>query len=126
MKNKCFIGLGVMGFHIATHINKGGYEVTVFNRRKEKSHAWYKDNGGKVANSPGEAAEGCDMVFLSVGKDSDVEDVVLGKRGVLTRITRGAIIIDHTTTSAVLAQKLEKECQKKGVFFLFNVIACYH
>ena len=110
MKNKCFIGLGVMGYPLAGHISQGGYKVSVFNRSKEKSKAWILDYSGRLAGSPAEAAEGCDMAFLCVGKDSDVEEVVLGENSLLESICKGGIIIDHTTTSAKIARKLEKEC----------------
>ncbi len=118
MKNKCFIGLGVMGYPMAGHISQGGYEVSVFNRSKEKSRSWNKDYGGRVSDSPVEAVKGCDMAFLCVGKDKDVEQVVLGANGILEGISPGGIVIDHTTTSSVLAKKLEKECQKKEIFFI--------
>ncbi len=118
MKNKCFIGLGVMGYPLAGHISQGGYKVSVFNRSKEKSKAWILDYGGRFAGSPAEAAEGCDMAFLCVGKDSDVEEVVLGENSLLESICKGGIIIDHTTTSAKIARKLEKECLKKEVFYI--------
>ena len=118
MKNKCFIGLGVMGYTMAGHISQGGYEVSVFNRSKEKSRSWNKDYGGRVSDSPIEAVKGCDMAFLCVGKDEDVEQVVLGANGILEGISPGGIVIDHTTTSSVLAKKLEKECHKKEIFFI--------
>ena len=118
MKNKCFIGLGVMGYPIAGHISQGGYKVSVFNRSKEKSKAWILDYSGRLAGSPAEAAEGCDMAFLCVGKDSDVEEVILGDNSILESICKGGTIIDHTTTSAKIARKLEKECLKKEVFFI--------
>ena len=118
MKNKCFIGLGVMGYPLAGHISQGGYKVSVFNRSKEKSKAWILDYSGRLAGSPAEAAEGCDMAFLCVGKDSDVEEVILGDNSILESICKGGTIIDHTTTSAKLARKLEKECLKKEVFFI--------
>ena len=107
-----------MGYPIAGHISQGGYKVSVFNRSKEKSKAWILDYGGRFAGSPAEAAEGCDMAFLCVGKDSDVEEVILGDNSILESICKGGTIIDHTTTSAKLARKLEKECLKKEVFFI--------
>ncbi len=107
-----------MGYPIAGHISQGGYKVSVFNRSKEKSKAWILDYSGRLAGSPAEAAEGCDMAFLCVGKDSDVEEVILGDNSILESICKGGTIIDHTTTSAKLARKLEKECLKKEVFFI--------
>lgn len=118
MKNKCFIGLGTMGFLMAGHISNNGYKVRVFNRSNEKSLLWVKEYGGESADNAAKAAEGCDMVFICVGNDNDVEDVVLGREGVLNELPRESVIVDHTTTSSVLAMRLEKECLKKGVFFI--------
>ena len=118
MKNKCFIGLGTMGFPIAGHISNNGYRVKVFNRSEEKSSLWLKEFAGESAVNAAEAAQNCDMVFICVGNDNDVEDVVLGSEGVLKELTTESVIVDHTTTSSVLARKIEKECLKKGVFFI--------
>ena len=118
MNHKGFIGLGVMGSPIAGHIKKAGYEVTVFNRSEKKATAWQKLYGGEIANSPAELAENCDMVFLCVGNDEDVEEVITGKGGVLESIGPGGIIIDHTTTSAVLAKKISIKSLEKEIFFI--------
>ena len=118
MNHKGFIGLGVMGSPIAGHIKRAGYEVTVFNRSEKKAIAWQKLYGGEIANSPAELAENCDMVFLCVGNDEDVEEVVTGKGGVLESIGPGGIIIDHTTTSAVLAKKIAIKSLEKEIFFI--------
>ena len=118
MNHKGFIGLGVMGSPIAGHIKRAGYEVTVFNRSEKKATAWQKLYGGEIANSPAEVAENCDMVFLCVGNDEDVEEVITGKGGVLESIGPGGIIIDHTTTSAVLAKKIAIKSLEKEIFFI--------
>ena len=118
MNHKGFIGLGVMGSPIAGHIKKAGYEVTVFNRSEKKATAWQKLYGGEIANSPAEVAENCDMVFLCVGNDEDVEEIITGKGGVLESMGPGGIIIDHTTTSAVLAKKIAIKSLEKEIFFI--------
>ena len=118
MKNKGFIGLGVMGSPMAGHISKAGYDVTVFNRTIEKSKLWHEECGGKVALSPSELAKGCDMVFLCVGHDQDVEEIIRGRNGVLESMEPGGIIVDHTTTSSVLAKNMATSSLKKGIFFI--------
>ena len=118
MNHKGFIGLGVMGSPIAGHIKRAGYEVTVFNRSEKKATAWQKLYGGEIANSPAEVAENCDMVFLCVGNDEDVEEIITGKGGVLESMGPGGIIIDHTTTSAVLAKKIAIKSLEKEIFFI--------
>ena len=98
MDNKCFIGLGVMGSQIAKHIAKSGFNIRVFNRTQEKAKAWVEMYGGSFFNSPKEAARESDMVFLCVGNDEDVRSVITRNDGVLQSLTKGSIIIDHTTT----------------------------
>ena len=99
MKNIGFIGLGVMGSPMAGHISNAGYSLKVFNRTRKKSELWSDEYSGEVTLSPAELAEGCDMVFLCVGNNQDVEEIVLGKNGVLEGLKEGGIIVDHTTTS---------------------------
>ena len=118
MKNIGFIGLGVMGSPMAGYISKAGYSLKVFNRTREKSELWSKDYLGQVALSPAELAEGCDMIFLCVGNDEDVEKIILGKNGVLEGLETGGIIVDHTTTSSVLARNMSVSSSKKGIFFI--------
>ena len=118
MKNKGFIGLGVMGFPMAGHISKAGYEVRVFNRSNNKAVLWTKKYSGEICSSPSEIGKTCDMVFLCVGNDTDVEDVVLKKEGLIETMKKGGIIIDHTTTSAHLARKIFKETAKRQIHYL--------
>ena len=118
MKNIGFIGLGVMGSPMAGHISNAGYSLKVFNRTREKSELWSEEYSGEVVLSPVELAEGCDMVFLCVGNNQDVEEIVRGKNGVLEGLKAGAIIVDHTTTSSVLAQNMSVSSSKKGISFI--------
>ena len=72
-----------------------------------------------IANSPAEAAEGCDIVFMCVGNDNDVDEVVRGKNGIMSSIPENSIIVDHTTASAKIARDLYKHCKKiKNVNFI--------
>ena len=76
MAKVAFLGLGVMGYPMAGHLkNKGGHEVTVYNRNAAKAEAWAKEFGGKVAKTPEEAAGGQDFVMMCVGNDNDVRAV---------------------------------------------------
>ena len=118
MKNKGFVGLGVMGSPLAGHISKAGYDLTVFNRTREKSEHWKEEYSGEIALSPAELAEGCDMVFLCVGNNQDVEEVVLGKNGLLKSLKPGGIIIDHSTTSSILAKNMASSSLERDVFFI--------
>jgi|TARA_B100001079_G_scaffold84902_1_gene73004 3-hydroxyisobutyrate dehydrogenase-like beta-hydroxyacid dehydrogenase len=118
MKNIGFIGLGVMGSPMAGHISNAGYRLKVFNRTREKAELWSEEYSGEVTLSPAELAEGCDMVFLCVGNNQDVEEIVQGKNGVLEGLKAGGIIVDHTTTSSVLARTMSVSSSKKGISFI--------
>jgi 3-hydroxyisobutyrate dehydrogenase len=106
MKKIAFIGLGVMGYPMAGHLQKAGFDVCVYNRTTEKAEQWVKEFGGRLAKTPKEAAEGCEVVFSCVGNDSDVRQVILGDNGVFAGLSVGAILVDHTTASAELARDL--------------------
>lgn len=113
-----FVGLGTMGYPMAGHLQKAGHEVCVFNRTKTKAEAWQKEFQGKTADTPRDAARGAQFVFLCVGNDDDVRSVVYGENGVLAGMAPGSILVDHTTTSAVLAREIAEKCSEKGVSFV--------
>ncbi|MEL7450234.1 MAG: NAD(P)-dependent oxidoreductase, partial [Pseudomonadota bacterium] len=113
-----FIGLGVMGFPMAGHLQSAGHPVTVYNRTRDVARRWVEVNGGAEAATPAEAAAGADVVLVCVGNDSDVRDVVLGDSGALAGMREGAVLVDHTTASAALARELEERCRERGCGFL--------
>ena len=113
-----FIGLGVMGFPMAGHLARSGHEVCVFNRTAAKANLWEQKFGGRSAPTPEKAAEGSDFVFLCVGNDDDVREVVLGSEGALQSMSAGATLVDHTTTSASLARELADAAAQSGIQFL--------
>ena len=113
-----FVGLGTMGFPMAGHLQLAGHEVTVFNRTTAKAKRWCELFHGKRAQTPREAAEHASFVFLCVGNDDDVRSVVYGENGVLEGMSLGSALIDHTTTSAVLAREIAEKCAEKGVSFV--------
>ncbi len=113
-----FIGLGVMGFPMAGHLNAAGHQVVVYNRTQSKAQQWAAQYGGNVAVTPADAAEGAALVMLCVGNDDDVRSVVYGEHGVLQRMAPGSVLIDHTTASADLARELAAACQALGIGFI--------
>lgn len=113
-----FIGLGTMGYPMAGHLQKAGHEVCVFNRTKAKAEVWRKEFQGKTADTPKDAASGAQFVLLCVGNDDDVRSVVYGENGVLAGMAPGSILVDHTTTSAVLAREIAEKCAEKSVSFV--------
>ena len=108
-------GLGVMGGPMARHLLKAGHEVAGYNRSPEKAKAWAEANGGRAAATVGEAAEGADLFILCVGNDDDVRQVVGEALAVLKA---GAVVVDHTTTSAKVAREMAELCRAKGVAFV--------
>jgi 3-hydroxyisobutyrate dehydrogenase len=113
-----FIGLGVMGYPMAGHLSKAGYEVIVYNRSSQKAEAWQSEHAGVTATTPRQAATAADIVIMCVGNDNDVRSVVYGDEGILAGMSQGAILIDHTTASPELAKELEAAANEKTCGFL--------
>src|SRR5690606_4597763 len=113
MAKVAFLGLGVMGYPMAAHLKeKGGHEVTVYNRTVAKAEKWVSQHGGSFARTPAEAAQGQDFVFACVGNDDDLRSVTLGPDGAFQAMPKGAIFIDNTTASADVARELDAEARK--------------
>ncbi|MDC8830970.1 NAD(P)-dependent oxidoreductase [Alteromonas gilva] len=113
-----FIGLGVMGFPMAGHLQQHGFDVCVYNRTSAKANAWQARFKGRVGTTPAAAAKGADIVFVCVGNDDDVRQVVYGNDGILSALVAGAVLVDHTTASAELAKELAGRCAAQQVDFL--------
>ena len=113
-----FVGLGVMGYPMAGHLAAAGHRVRVYNRTAERAEAWLREHFGSRAETPREAAEGAELVFMCVGNDEDVRSVSLGDTGVFAGVAEGAIVVDHTTASANLARQLATVAAEHGVGFL--------
>ncbi len=118
MGQVAFIGLGVMGAPMARHLARQGHDVTVFNRTASKAEAWIDAQGGWSAESPAEAAEDADFVFMCVGNDDDVRDVTFGETGALARMKPGSVLVDHTTASAEVAHQVGVAAAARGVGFI--------
>ncbi len=110
-----FIGLGVMGYPMAGHLKAAGHEVSVFNRSPAKAQAWAAEHGGAAFETIAEAVAGRDLVVLCVGNDDDVCGVVAQA---LPAMAAGGVIVDHTTTSAVVAREMASLAEEGGRFFI--------
>ena len=110
-----FIGLGVMGFPMAGHLAAAGHSVSVFNRSPDKTIRWTQAHAGRATATIEDAVAGAELVALCVGNDDDVRAVV---NTALPALTRGTIIVDHTTTSARLARDMAALARKRGCEFL--------
>ena len=113
-----FVGLGVMGYPMAGHLAAAGHQVRVYNRTRARAEAWLGEHQGKAVATPREAADGAELVFMCVGNDDDVRQVALGQDGVLAGAAKGAVVVDHTTASALLAEELAGVAAETGVGFL--------
>ena len=113
-----FLGLGVMGYPMAGHLARNGFDVCVYNRTTEKALKWAEEYGGRSADTPAEAASGCDFVFSCVGNDDDVRMVTTGDNGAFSVMKTGSVFVDHTTASANVARELYQAAQQGGFDFL--------
>ena len=110
-----FIGIGIMGGPMARHLKTAGHDLTVYNRSKAKSEAWVSANGGRVAETPANAAKDADVVVACVGTDDDLASITLGRNGAFSAMAKGALFIDHTTVSARIARQLAVEAKSRGL-----------
>ena len=110
-----FAGLGVMGFPMAGHLAKAGHEMAVYNRSAEKAQRWVTANGGRAGGTAAEAAKGAELFVLCVGNDADVRQVV---SEALPVMAPGGVVVDHTTTSAVVARDMAALAADSGRAFV--------
>lgn len=103
---------------MAAHLVRAGHEIAVSNRTASRSERFVSEHRARKATSAADAADGASFVFVCVGGDDDVREVVAGARGVLGTLDRGAIVVDHTTTSAVLAREMAERASECGVTYL--------
>ena len=118
IKNVSFIGLGVMGYPMAGHLQNNGYNVTVYNRTTVKAEKWVEEYKGSMAKTPGEASQNSEIVFMCVGRDEDIIEVMEGESGILSNAAEGSIIVDHTTASAEIARNYYQKLKDKKLSFL--------
>lgn len=109
-----FIGTGVMGRSMAGHLLKAGHALHVHNRTREKAQALL-DAGAHWHATPGAAAAQADFVITMVGYPSDVEETYFGPAGVFAHARHGAVLIDMTTSSPLLAQRIAATAATRGL-----------
>jgi 3-hydroxyisobutyrate dehydrogenase len=110
-----FAGLGVMGGPMAGHLVKAGHAVTGYNRSPDKARAWADRTGGVFAPTVAEAAAGAEVFILCVGNDDDVRQVT---SEALPHLAQGAVVVDHTTTSATVAREMAALALEGGRAFM--------
>ncbi len=118
MAKLAFLGMGVMGYPMAGHLQAAGYEVCVYNRTVAKAEGWAAEHGGRFAATPREAAQGAELVMACVGNDDDLRSVCLGDDGAFAGMDSGACFVDHTTVSATVTQELFLVASEQGINFV--------
>ncbi|GGC77951.1 NAD(P)-dependent oxidoreductase [Marinobacter halophilus] len=113
-----FIGLGVMGYPMAGHLAKAGFDVRVWNRTTAKAEQWANEYPGKACKTVSEAVEGADLVMTCVGADKDLLEVFEGHDGIIANAPQGAILIDHTTASSGVAERLAAAAALRNQAFI--------
>ncbi|MFJ8257043.1 NAD(P)-dependent oxidoreductase [Peribacillus asahii] len=109
-----FIGTGVMGKSMAHHLLKAGYELYVYTRTKEKAEELLIQ-GAKWADTPKELAQHANVIITMIGYPKDVEDIYLGEQGLIVNGKPGTYMIDMTTSTPSLAERIASEAKKKGM-----------
>ncbi|AHI27969.1 NAD(P)-dependent oxidoreductase [Marinobacter similis] len=113
-----FIGLGVMGYPMAGHLAKAGLNVRVWNRTSEKTKQWAQEYSGTPCQTIAEAVDGADFVMTCVGADKDLVEVFEGDNGIIANAPKNAILVDHTTASAGIAEQLAASASQNGQGFI--------
>lgn len=113
-----FIGLGTMGFHMAGHLAAAGFSTVVYNRTAARANDWLGEHQGESLANIADLAQQCDVIMSCVGNDDDVRGIYFGDSGVLANASKGSVLIDHTTTSAVLAKEIDARASQVGLAFL--------
>ncbi|OOY18192.1 MULTISPECIES: NAD(P)-dependent oxidoreductase [Thioclava] len=109
-----FIGLGIMGQHMAGHILAAGHPLNIYNRTRAKGDALVA-KGATWCDSPGAVAEASDITITIVGYPADVEQVYLGEDGIIAKARPGSVLIDMTTSSPALAGKIAQAALARGL-----------
>jgi len=112
-----FIGLGIMGRPMAKNLIKAGYPLIVHSRSRGPVDDVVK-SGAKAASSPKDVAAQCDVLITMLPNSPEVEQVALGKDGIIEGARPGLIFIDMSTISPIVSQKVGKALAAKGVKML--------
>ena len=108
MKKIGFIGTGVMGASIVKHLLKANYEVMVYNRTQSKTDELI-ELGATWGETPEKVAASSELIFSMVGFPEDVEEIYYGSEGIFQTDIAGKILVDMTTSTPSLAQKIARD-----------------
>jgi 3-hydroxyisobutyrate dehydrogenase-like beta-hydroxyacid dehydrogenase len=113
-----FIGLGIMGSRMAASLRTAGFELSVFNRTRERAEAWAAEHGGRAAASPREAADGADAVITMVVDGEQVEALLLGEDGAAAGAAPGTLFVDMSTIGPAAARRVGAALAERGHRFV--------
>jgi len=108
-----WIGTGVMGSSMCSHLIKKGYKTIVYNRTRRKAKSLI-EQGAKWAKTPKDVAANVDVIFTIVGFPNDVRQVYFGGDGILEGIQKGSLVVDMTTTEPTLAEEIYQAAKLRG------------
>ncbi|WP_273846904.1 2-hydroxy-3-oxopropionate reductase [Rubrobacter calidifluminis] len=109
-----FVGLGIMGWLMAENLVQAGCDLTVHNRTKKKAEEFAEKTGAQLAESPKEVAESSDVVITMLPGPPEVEEVFLGEDGLIEGAGTGALLVDMSTSSPLLARKIAEVARGQG------------
>lgn len=112
-----FIGLGVMGYHMAGHISQN-FNTFVYNRTETKAEQWSSEFKGNICPDLHALPDQLNYVLTCIGNDTDLKEVYLSDHGLIQQAKPGTILIDHTTASADVAREIAIAANANGVHFI--------
>jgi len=116
-KRILFIGLGVMGYHMAGHLSKT-HQTFVYNRSVQKRDAWLQNFSGEAVANLTHLPDDLDAIFTCIGNDDDLREVYLSNNGLVSRASPGTLFVDNTTASADVARLIFQSAKVNGIGFI--------
>jgi 3-hydroxyisobutyrate dehydrogenase-like beta-hydroxyacid dehydrogenase len=113
-----FVGLGIMGSRMAANLRRAGYELTVFNRTRERAQEWADEYGGTVAATPAEVGAASDVVITMVVDGDQVRQVLLGEDGVAQGAAEGTLCVDMSTIAPGDSRRIAGALAERGIAFV--------
>ena len=118
IRRVAFLGMGIMGSRMAANVARAGFELTVWNRTRERADRVGEATGARVAATPAEAAEGADAVITMVVDSPEVEAVLFGEQGAAGGLAGGALVIDMSTIAPKAVLEIAERLRGNGAAFL--------
>ena len=113
-----FVGLGIMGSRMAANLRRADYELTVYNRTRERAEAWAAEHGGTVVATPAEVGAASDVVITMVVDGAQVTEVLLGDDGVASAASEGTLVVDMSTIAPGDSRRIAAALHERGIGFV--------